>query len=52
MAVANGNGTQQAAPVLAAFSAMRDGTREQKQQANEFLSQFQKSVRCYQIREH
>lgn len=43
---ANGAGPQQAfTPVLAAMATMRDGQREQKKAAHEFLESFQKSVR-------
>jgi transportin-3 len=43
---ANGSGPQQAfAPVLSAMSTMRDGQREQKKAAHQFLESFQKSVR-------
>lgn len=43
---ANGSGPQQAfAPVLAALATMRDGQREQKIPAHQFLESFQKSVR-------
>lgn len=42
---ANGNDSQEAfAPVLAAMSTMRDGQREQKQAAHQYLEKFQKSV--------
>ena len=41
----NGNGPQQAfTPVLTAMSTMRDGQREQKKAAHQFLESFQKSV--------
>lgn len=43
----NGSATTQAfAPVLAAMATMRDGQREQKKAAHQFLETFQKSVRC------
>jgi hypothetical protein len=41
----NGNGPQQEfTPVLTAMSTMRDGQREQKKAAHQFLENFQKSV--------
>lgn len=45
MATANSNAEQAFAPVLSAVNSMRDGTREQKKEAYEFLEKFQKSVR-------
>jgi len=43
---ANGSGPQQAyAPVLTAMATMRDGQREQKKAAHQYLESFQKSVR-------
>jgi len=41
----NGTMSQEFAPVLAAMATMRDGQREQKIAAHEFLEKFQKSVR-------
>jgi len=48
MVVMATNGTGAFAPVLAAMATMRDGQREQKKAAHEFLESFQKSVggRC------
>jgi len=41
----NGSATAAAfAPVLTAMSTMRDGQREQKKAAHQFLETFQKSV--------
>jgi hypothetical protein len=41
----NGSGPTQAfAPVLTAMSTMRDGQREQKKAAHQYLEGFQKSV--------
>jgi len=41
----NGNGAAAAfTPVLTAMSTMRDGQREQKKAAHQFLESFQKSV--------
>ncbi len=41
----NGSGPSQAfAPVLTAMATMRDGQREQKKAAHQFLETFQKSV--------
>jgi transportin-3 len=41
----NGTGvTAGFAPVLTAMSTMRDGQREQKKAAHQFLESFQKSV--------
>jgi transportin-3 len=41
----NGNGATAAfTPVLTAMSTMRDGQREQKKAAHQFLESFQKSV--------
>jgi len=41
----NGNGPTVAfAPVLTAMSTMRDGQREQKKLAHQYLESFQKSV--------
>jgi len=37
--------SQEFTPVLAAMATMRDGQREQKIAAHEFLEKFQKSVR-------
>ncbi|CAG8982242.1 hypothetical protein HYALB_00004476 [Hymenoscyphus albidus] len=42
--------TQQAfAPVLTAMTTMRDGEREQKKQAHQFLESFQKSSEAWQM---
>jgi transportin-3 len=49
MATTNGNAEQAFAPVLSAVNSMRDGTREQKKVAYEFLEKFQKSVRCLSV---
>lgn len=38
------NGTGAFAPVLSAMATMRDGQREQKIEAHEYLEKFQKSV--------
>jgi transportin-3 len=41
----NGNGATVAfTPVLTAMSTMRDGQREQKKAAHQYLESFQKSV--------
>ena len=45
MATTNSNAEHAFAPVLSAVNSMRDGTREQKREAYEFLEKFQKSVR-------
>ena len=45
----NGTMSQEFAPVLAAMATMRDGQREQKIAAHEFLEKFQKSVREREI---
>ncbi|KAH8656202.1 armadillo-type protein [Tricladium varicosporioides] len=46
----NGSGPTQAfAPVLTAMSTMRDGQREQKKVAHQFLENFQKSAEAWQI---
>lgn len=45
----NGSGSTQAfAPVLTAMSTMRDGQREQKKAAHQYLETFQKSV-CHGV---
>ncbi|RDL38836.1 uncharacterized protein BP5553_03176 [Venustampulla echinocandica] len=47
---ADGSDPQQAyAPVLTAMSTMRDGQREQKKAAHQFLERFQKSTEAWQI---
>ncbi|KAF4630566.1 hypothetical protein G7Y89_g7573 [Cudoniella acicularis] len=46
----NGSSPEQAfAPVLTAMSTMRDGQREQKKAAHQFLENFQKSSEAWQI---
>lgn len=45
MATTNGDAQQAFAPVLQAVNAMRDGHREEKKAAHEYLEKFQKSVR-------
>jgi transportin-3 len=45
MATTNGDAQQAFAPVLQAVNSMRDGHREEKKAAHEFLEKFQKSVR-------
>ncbi|OBT45639.1 hypothetical protein VE00_03515 [Pseudogymnoascus sp. WSF 3629] len=49
MATANSNAEQAFAPVLSAVNSMRDGTREQKKEAYEFLEKFQKSVEAWTV---
>jgi hypothetical protein len=44
MATANGDAQQAFAPVLQAINSMRDGHRDEKKAAHEFLEKFQKSV--------
>ncbi|KAK2630446.1 hypothetical protein QTJ16_001266 [Diplocarpon rosae] len=48
--VSNGSGSAGAfAPVLTAMATMRDGQREQKKVAHQFLENFQKSTEAWQI---
>lgn len=49
MATANGSAQEAFAPVLQAVDSMRDGRREQKKVAHEYLEKFQKSVSQYLI---
>jgi hypothetical protein len=44
MTTTNGDAQQVFAPVLQAVNSMRDGHREEKKVAHEFLEKFQKSV--------
>jgi hypothetical protein len=46
MATTNGNAEATFAPVLQAVNVMRDGHREDKKAAYEYLEKFQKSV-CF-----
>ncbi|KAG9249317.1 armadillo-type protein [Calycina marina] len=45
----NGNMSQEFAPVLAAMATMREGQREQKMAAHEFLERFQKSIDAWKV---
>jgi transportin-3 len=44
MATTNGNAQEAFTPVLQAVNSMRDGHREEKKAAHEYLEKFQKSV--------
>jgi hypothetical protein len=44
MATTNGSAQEAFAPVLQAVNSMRDGRREEKKVAHEYLEKFQKSV--------
>jgi transportin-3 len=47
MATSNGSAQEAFTPVLQAVSSMRDGHREEKKAAHEYLEKFQKSVSSY-----